>query len=73
MTGWPAYGMLVFHLYPWNQLKVIPLAFRLRTRNDISGHQRLFYLAQRCRRNVTKSFAWRRQQPNVDLALLLTL
>jgi len=21
MTGWPAYGMLAFHLYPWNQLK----------------------------------------------------
>jgi len=24
MTGWPAYGMLAFRLYPWNQLKVIP-------------------------------------------------
>jgi len=20
MTGWPAYGMLAFHLYRWNQL-----------------------------------------------------
>jgi len=44
MTGWPAYGMLAFHLYPWNQL-VIPLACRLRTRNDIPGHRRLFRLA----------------------------
>jgi len=45
MTGWPAYGMLAFHLYPWNQLKVIPLACRLHTRNDIPGHRRLFRLA----------------------------
>jgi len=45
MTGWPAYRMLAFHLYPWNQLKVIPLACRLRTRNDIPGHSRLFCLA----------------------------
>jgi len=37
MTGWPAYGMLAFHLYSWNQLKVIPPAYRLRTRNDIPG------------------------------------
>ena len=33
MTGWPAYGMLAFHLYRWNQLKVIPMACRLRTRS----------------------------------------
>jgi len=65
------YGMLAFHLYRWNHLKVIHLACRLRTRNDIPGHRRLFRL--RCRRNVAKSFAWRRQQANVDVALLLTL
>jgi len=34
MTGWRAYGMLAFHLHNWNQLKVIRLASRLRTRND---------------------------------------
>jgi len=26
MTGWHAYGMLAFHPYRWNQLKVIPVA-----------------------------------------------
>jgi len=45
MTGWPAYGMLAFHLYRWSQLKVILLAYRLRTRNDIPGHCRLLRLA----------------------------
>jgi len=44
-TDWHAYGMLAFHLYRWNQLKVIPLACRLRTRNDIPGHRRPFRLA----------------------------
>jgi len=34
-----AYGMLAFHLSRWNQLKVILLACRLRTRNDIPGHR----------------------------------
>jgi len=34
MTGWRAYGMLAFHPYRWNQLKVIRLASRLRTRKD---------------------------------------
>ena len=24
MTGWPAYGMLAFHLCPWNQLRSFP-------------------------------------------------
>jgi len=45
MTGWSAYGILAFHLYPWNQLKVIPVACILRARNDIRGHRRLFRLA----------------------------
>ena len=31
MTDWRAYGMLAFHPYRWNQLKVIPLNSRLRT------------------------------------------
>jgi len=35
MTGWPAHGMLAFHLYPSNQL--IPLACRLRTRSVLSN------------------------------------
>jgi len=26
MTGWHAYGLLAFHMYGWNQLKVILLA-----------------------------------------------
>jgi len=34
MTGWRAYGMLAFHPYRWNQLKVIRLASRLRIRKD---------------------------------------
>jgi len=34
MTGWRAYEMLAFHPYRRNQLKVIPLASRLRTRKD---------------------------------------
>jgi len=29
---WRAYGMLAFHMYRWNQLKVIPLACTVRTR-----------------------------------------
>jgi len=66
MIGWPAYGMLAFHLYPWNQLKGIPVACRLRTRNDIPGYRRVFRLVLQTY-NVAKSFAWRRQQPNVDL------
>jgi len=37
MTGWPAYGMLAFHLYRRNQLKVIPMACRLRTRGVLSN------------------------------------
>jgi len=45
MTGLPAYRLLAFQLYPWNQLKVILLSCRLRTRNDIPGHRRLFRLA----------------------------
>ena len=32
--SWRAYGMLAFHPYCWNQLKVIRLASRLRTRKD---------------------------------------
>jgi len=43
-TGWRAYWMLTFHVYRCNQLKVIPLACRLRTRNDIPGHRWLFRL-----------------------------
>jgi len=39
MTGWRAYGMLAFHLYRWNQLKVIPLDSRVRTQNDF--HRRI--------------------------------
>ena len=38
-------SMLAFHLYRWNQLKVISLACRLRTRNDIPGYCCLFRLA----------------------------
>jgi len=40
MTGWRAYGMLAFHPYRWNQLKVIPLDSRVRTRNDFPGYRR---------------------------------
>jgi len=40
MTGWPAYGMLAFRLYHWNQSKVIPVACTAHTRSDISGHRR---------------------------------
>jgi len=32
MTGWRAYRMLAFHLYRWNQIKVIPLDSRVRNR-----------------------------------------
>ena len=39
MTGWRAYGMLAFHPYRWNQLKVIPLDSRVRTQNDF--HRRI--------------------------------
>jgi len=35
---------------------------------DIAGSS-----VKRCRRNVARSFAWRRQQANVDVALLSTL
>ena len=34
MTGWLAYGMLAFHPYRWNQLKVIPLDSRVHTQNE---------------------------------------
>jgi len=44
MTGWHAYGMLAFHLYRWNQLKVIRLARKLCTRKDFHGHWLLFRL-----------------------------
>jgi len=37
MTGWHAYGMLTFHLYCWNQLKVIHLACRALTRSVLSN------------------------------------
>jgi len=40
MTGWHVYGMLAFHLYHWNQLKVIPLDSRVRTRKDFPGRLR---------------------------------
>jgi len=30
---WSLYGMYSFHFYHWNQIKVIPLACTLRTRN----------------------------------------
>jgi len=58
MTGWRAYGMLAFHPYHWNQLKVICLASMLRMRKDfltfldIGGSS-----VWCCRRNVAKSFA----------------
>jgi len=44
MTRWPAYGMLAFHLYHWNQLKVITVVCTARTRNDIPGHRRTLAL-----------------------------
>jgi len=31
-TGWKTYEMLTFHLYRWNQLKVIPMACTARAR-----------------------------------------
>jgi len=37
MTGWHACGMLVFHPYRWNQLKVIPLACTARTESVLSN------------------------------------
>jgi len=39
MTGWRAYGMLAFHPYRWNQLKVISLDSRVRIQNDF--HRRI--------------------------------
>jgi len=39
-TGWRTYGMLAFHPYHWNQLKVIHLDSRVRTRKDFPGHRR---------------------------------
>ena len=45
MTGWHAYGMLAFHPYRWNQLKVIPLACRARTGSVLSNAtSRLIYI-----------------------------
>jgi len=45
MTGWHAYGMLAFHLYRWNQLKVILLACRARIRSVLSNwRSRLIYI-----------------------------
>jgi len=35
MTGWRACGMLAFHLYRWNKVKVIRLASRLRMRKNV--------------------------------------
>ena len=40
MTGCRAYGMLAFHPYRWNQLKVIPLDSRACKRKDLPGHWR---------------------------------
>ena len=40
MTGWRAYGMLAFHPHHCNQLKVIPLDSRVRTRKDFPGRRR---------------------------------
>jgi len=36
MTGWPAYGMLAFHLCRCSQLKVIPMACTARTQRSPS-------------------------------------
>jgi len=36
-TGWHAYGMLALHMYSWNQVKVITLACRARTRSVLSN------------------------------------
>jgi len=47
-TGWHAYGMLAFHLYHWNQLKVIPLARRARTRSVLSNAtSRVIYILKK--------------------------
>jgi len=40
---WHAYGMLAFHMYRWNQLKVIPLACTVRTRRTPCPKKTLFY------------------------------
>jgi len=48
MTGWHAYGMLAFHPYHRNQLKVIPLACRVRTRSVLSNEtSRLIYILKK--------------------------
>jgi len=71
---WPAYGMLAFHLYRWNQLKVIPVACTARTRRAPSPKKTLLcnvhipVVLQKCR--ITNSFVWQR---HLDVALLLTL
>ena len=45
MTGWHACGMLAFHPYRWNQLKVIPLACTSRTKSVRSNATfRLIYI-----------------------------
>jgi len=58
MTGWRAYGMLAFRPYRWNQLKVIPLDSRLRTRKDF--HRRI----------VAERPCSQRMQPWSDITLL---
>ena len=74
MTGWRACGMLAFHPYRWNQLRVIPLPVqRAQERTFLDIGDRSLFRLHRCRRNVAKTIARWRQRPNVDVALLLTL
>jgi len=55
-TGWRAYGMLAFHLYRWNHLKVIPMACRTRTRSVLSNaRSRVIYILKKFNSRTLKN------------------
>jgi len=73
-TGWRTYGMLTFHYYRWNQVKVIHVACTARTRREPCPKNTLLrrpVLLAKWRR-IANSFAWRRYLANIEVALLLT-
>ena len=74
-TGFRAYEMLTFHLYHWNQLKVIPLACRVRTRRAPCLQNTLLRRPVLLAKwwLIANSFAWRCHIANLEVALLLTL
>jgi len=55
-TGWRTYGMLTFHLYRWNQLKMIPLACRARIRSVLSNlRSRVIYILKKFNSRTLKN------------------